>query len=174
MFVSGIYYRPALNIISRVIKMPANKDIINVLIIDYTQPKSIYMIAWWHFPRYWSFVRGIHRSPMNSPHKGHWRGALMFSLISVWIYGWVKQSWGWWFETPLRSLWRHCNEVGRFLDGTLTPLVSNWLYSSINIISLPMAFVIICHSLMNNHVSDLLDNGSRLYHISCYDVICHK
>ena len=104
------------------------------------------MIAWWHFPRYWSFVRGIHRSPMNSPHKGHWRGALMFSLISVWIYGWVKQSWGWWFETPLRSLWRHCNEVGRFLDGTLTPLVSNWLYSSINIISLPVAFVIICHS----------------------------
>ena len=22
-----------------------------------------------------------------------------------------KQSWGWWFETPLHSLWRHCNEV---------------------------------------------------------------
>ena len=22
-----------------------------------------------------------------------------------------KQSWGWWFETPLRSLWRHCNDV---------------------------------------------------------------
>ena len=21
-----------------------------------------------------------------------------------------KQSWGWWFETPSRSLWRHCNE----------------------------------------------------------------
>ena len=21
----------------------------------------------------------------------------------------LKQSWGWWFETPLRSLWRHCN-----------------------------------------------------------------
>ena len=20
-----------------------------------------------------------------------------------------KQSWGWWFETPMRSLWRHCN-----------------------------------------------------------------
>ena len=20
-----------------------------------------------------------------------------------------KQSWGWWFETPSRSLWRHCN-----------------------------------------------------------------
>ena len=28
-----------------------------------------------------AFVRGIHRSPLNSPHKGQWRGALMFSLI---------------------------------------------------------------------------------------------
>ena len=26
----------------------------------------------------------IHRSPMNSPHKGQWRGALMFSLIYAW------------------------------------------------------------------------------------------
>ena len=22
-----------------------------------------------------------------------------------------KQLWGWWFETPSRSLWRHCNDV---------------------------------------------------------------
>ena len=22
-----------------------------------------------------------------------------------------KQSWGWWFETPLRSFWRHCNDI---------------------------------------------------------------
>ena len=43
-----------------------------------------------HFPRYWPFVRGIHRSPVNSPHKGQWRGALMFSLICVWINGWVN------------------------------------------------------------------------------------
>ena len=21
-----------------------------------------------------------------------------------------KQSWGWWFETPVCPLWRHCNE----------------------------------------------------------------
>ena len=38
------------------------------------------VINWKHFPRYWPFVRGIHRSPVNSPHKGQWRGALM-SLI---------------------------------------------------------------------------------------------
>ena len=43
-----------------------------------------------HFPRYWPFARGIHRSPVNSPHKGQWRGALVFSLICVWINGWVS------------------------------------------------------------------------------------
>ena len=39
------------------------------------------VIQWKHFPRYWPFVREIHRSPVNFPHKGQWRGALMFSLI---------------------------------------------------------------------------------------------
>ena len=43
-----------------------------------------------HFPRYWPFVRGIHRSPVNSPHKGQWRGALMFSLICTRINRWVN------------------------------------------------------------------------------------
>ena len=43
------------------------------------------VIKWKHFPRYWPFVWGIHRSPVNSPHKGKWRGALMCSLISAWI-----------------------------------------------------------------------------------------
>ena len=28
--------------------------------------------------------------PVNSPHKGQWRGALIFSLICVWINGWVN------------------------------------------------------------------------------------
>ena len=48
------------------------------------------VIKWKHFPRYWPFVRVIHRSPVNVPHKGQWRGALMFSLICVWINGWVN------------------------------------------------------------------------------------
>ena len=48
------------------------------------------VIKWKHFPRNWPFVRGIHRSPVNSPHKGQWRGALMFYLICVWINGWVN------------------------------------------------------------------------------------
>ena len=29
-------------------------------------------------------------SPVNSPHKGQWRGALIFSLICAWTKGWVN------------------------------------------------------------------------------------
>ena len=35
-------------------------------------------------------VRGIHRSPVNSPHKCQWHRALMFSLICAWLNGWVN------------------------------------------------------------------------------------
>ena len=38
------------------------------------------------------------------PHKGQWRGALMFSLIYKRL---CKQWWGWWFETPSCPSWRH-------------------------------------------------------------------
>ena len=73
------------------------------------------VIKWKHFPRYWpfvrgrggglcsgpdqrkhqsstslAFVRGIHRSPVNSPHKGQRRGALMFSFNWARINGWVN------------------------------------------------------------------------------------
>ena len=50
------------------------------------------VIKWEHFPRYWLFARGIHRSPMNSLHKGQWRGALMFPLICTRINAWVNNS----------------------------------------------------------------------------------
>ena len=46
------------------------------------------VIKWKHFPRYWPFVRGIHRSPVNSPHKCQWRIALMLSLICARINAW--------------------------------------------------------------------------------------
>ena len=52
------------------------------------------VIKWKHFPRYWPFVRGIQRSPVNSPHKGQWRGALMFTLICTRINDWVNNGEG--------------------------------------------------------------------------------
>ena len=48
------------------------------------------IIKFKHFPRYWPFVWGIHRSQVNSPHKGQWRIALIFSFICAWINGWVN------------------------------------------------------------------------------------
>ena len=48
--------------------------------------------CFWHIPMMTlsngNIFRGIHRG--NSPHKVQWRGALMFSLIYVWINGWVN------------------------------------------------------------------------------------
>ena len=38
------------------------------------------VIKWKHFPHYWTFVKGIHQPPVNSPHAGQWRIALIFPL----------------------------------------------------------------------------------------------
>ena len=59
------------------------------------------VIKWKHFPRYWPFVLRIHRSSVNSPHKNQWHGALMLSLICVWINGWVN-------NREAGDLRRHC------------------------------------------------------------------
>ena len=56
------------------------------------------VIRWNHFPCYGPFVRVMHRSPVDSPHKGQWRRALMFSLICAWTNGWAND----WFDTPSR------------------------------------------------------------------------
>ena len=39
------------------------------------------------FPRYWPLC-GV--SPVNSPHKGYWRGALIFFFICAWTNVWVN------------------------------------------------------------------------------------
>ena len=52
----------------------------------------------WHFPSSNGNISrvtgplcaGIHRSPVNSPHKGQRRGALMFSLFCAWTNSWVN------------------------------------------------------------------------------------
>ena len=48
------------------------------------------VIKWEHVPQYWPLVHGIHRSLVNSHHKGPWGGALMLSLNCAWINGWVN------------------------------------------------------------------------------------
>ena len=48
------------------------------------------VIKWKRFPRHWPSVRGIHWSRVDSPHKGQWRGALIFYLICTWTNSWVN------------------------------------------------------------------------------------
>ena len=52
-------------------------------------------LTWWRhqmqtFSALLAICAGNSPVPVNSPHKGPWRGALMFSLICVWINGWVN------------------------------------------------------------------------------------
>ena len=75
------------------------------------------VIKWKHLPHYWPFVRGIHWLPMNSPHKGQWRGTLMLSLICAWTNGWVN-NWdaGDYHDVTLMRLCNHIainNSLGR-------------------------------------------------------------
>ena len=48
------------------------------------------VIKWKHFSSYWLILWGIRGSPVNSPHRGQWRGAFMFSLICAWINVWIN------------------------------------------------------------------------------------
>ena len=80
-----------------------------------------------HFPRYW-------RSLVNSPHKGQWRGALLFSLFFFVVSlcfnkRSCKQSSRRRFETLSRSLWRHCNTMSWYFAKSRPPfsnMPSDW------------------------------------------------
>ena len=48
------------------------------------------VIKWKTFPCYWPFLWGIHWWLVNSPHKGQWRRAFIFSLICTWMNSWVN------------------------------------------------------------------------------------
>ena len=52
-------------------------------------------VTWWRhqmetFSAWLALCAGNSPVPVNSPHKGQWRGALVWSLICVWINGWVN------------------------------------------------------------------------------------
>ena len=96
------------------------------------------IIKWKHFRRYWPFVRGIHRSPVNSPHKGQWRGALVFSLICALNKRLSKQAWGSWFEMAPHPLWRHSN--GWYILVTCTTVVLRKMTTAAMYFSLMMTF----------------------------------
>ena len=86
------------------------------------------VIKWKHFPRYWPFVKEIHRSPANSPPMARIFEGFFYLRLNKRLR---KQWWGWWFETPSRSLCK----IGHVFDFTscvpayvlLIPLLKNAL-----------------------------------------------
>ena len=48
------------------------------------------VIKWKHSPRYWPFVRGIPRSPLNSPHKANGAELWCFLRSTPCLNGWVN------------------------------------------------------------------------------------
>ena len=85
--------------------------------MDYISHDDI--IKWKQFPRYWPFVRGIHRWPVNSPHKGQWRRALMFYLICARINGWIN-------NREAGGLGRHCAHYDVIVNEIRVPRKGIW------------------------------------------------
>ena len=77
-----------------------------------------------HFPRYWPSVRGMYRSP----HKGQWRGTLMFSLICAWTNDWANSR----DAGDLRRHRAHYDVIVMGIDGcTTSQPLSTAVYSTI-------------------------------------------
>ena len=94
------------------------------------------LLPWWRhqietFSALLDLCEGNSPSPVNSPHTGQWCGALMFSLIYACTNGWVNTR-CWWFETPSRPLWRHCNDKWNMgVVGTPIGASGWWHYNDI-------------------------------------------
>ena len=61
-----------------------------------------------------SFVRRIHRSPLDSPHKGQHCRALMFSLILAWTRCWKNSRVGSGIWDAMTLMWRNSNALFTF------------------------------------------------------------
>ena len=81
-----------------------------------TKSSQINTYTWWrHYMETFSALLAICAG--NSPVTGEFPAQrpvtqsfdVLFDLgLNEWL---SKQSWGWWFETPLRLLWRHSNDT---------------------------------------------------------------
>ena len=112
------------------------------------------VIIWKHFPRNRPFVQGIHRSPVNSPHKGQWRGALMFSFTCAWAYSWVNNE-------DAGYLRRHCSHYDAIVMYTFLSFMGLLL----------MTYIFSLLKIVNTvHLTNIL--GGYLFSIYCVLLWC--
>ena len=96
---------------------------------------------------WWRHQMEIFCALLSLRHKSQWRGALMFSLICGLNKRFSKQSLGWWFGKPSRSLWLHCNAF----MGTGMP-APNWLHMFTTYDLFPAIPYIKFHGRTNSHI----------------------
>ena len=61
-----------------------------------------------------------------------------------------KHWWGWWFETPSRSLWRHCNELGTLAAKLLSgEYHKTWVNKNSTLVSVMAC----CHQAASHHLN---------------------
>ena len=83
-----------------------------LLIFESTEHHQVWLTWWRHQMETFSMLLSIRAG--NSPVPGEFTKARDAELwcFDLHLKKWLsKQWWGWWFETPVRPLWRHCNEV---------------------------------------------------------------
>ena len=90
------------------------------------------VIKWKHFPRYWTFVRGIHRFPVNSPAQRPVTQSFDAFFDLRLDKSLSKQSWSWWFETLSCPLWRQRNDPDPKYSGNQADTQPYTLMSSNN------------------------------------------
>ena len=112
------------------------------------------------FPRYWTFARGIHWWPVNSPHKGQWRGALM--LICAWINGWANNR----AAVDLRRHRAHCDVTLMYM--ILMYMVLKYLHETYGFSQYEFFLII---SLMDRDTHNITTIANISHHYRSYGLV---
>ena len=87
-------------------QLPSGGHMASVLIESRRNHDDV--IKWNHFQRYWPFVREFLVTGEFPSQRPVTRSFDVFFDLCL-NKQLSKQSWVWWFETPSRPLWHHCN-----------------------------------------------------------------
>ena len=104
-------------------------------------------------------MRGIHRSPVNSPHKGQWRGALMFSLINTLVNSWENNR----EAGDFRCHRAHCDVI---VMCNFSRIQFNWsvIYADCNkLCSNKHARTIFYHCILYEYWTDVVPSDQIVY-----------
>ena len=147
---------------SQVMSCPFARDPLSVLFVFVMNSVfgHLHFASWWRhlmetFPALLALCVGIHRSPVNSPHKGQWGGALIFSLTCAWtngsvnnrdvgdlrrhrahygvivyrfIYHWITRSWHFHYTFMVQYEKKHATSI-KTIEGARRCLYHLWLNS---------------------------------------------